>query len=75
MKEVIKLNLMFNITEYTIVYLFKTFIIWEFTNPFNWIINLPSYDGVIRFGILFCILIWQGMQIQFIKDYLNTKNK
>lgn len=34
---------------YTVVYLVKSFVLWEFTNPFDWIINLPTYLPEVRF--------------------------
>lgn len=42
-----------NIVLYTVVYLIKTFIIWQIENPFKWIIQIPTYSGEARFGILF----------------------
>ena len=46
---------------YTIIYLFKSFIVWNLTNPFQWIINIPTYDGVDRFMILFFVLFYLFM--------------
>ncbi len=66
MKKTLKLNFYLNVCEYTIVYLIKSFVIWEFKNPFEWIINLPTYAAQDRFMIFFIIVMWQGMQILFI---------
>lgn len=38
---------------YFIAYIIKTFVLWEFTNPFWWIINLPNYTTETRGIILF----------------------
>lgn len=50
---------------YTIVYILKSFIIWEFTNPIQWIINLPIYDEHTRFIIL-CFYILYNIVIGLI---------
>lgn len=54
-----------NVLEYTLVYLVKSFVIWEFTNPFQWIIDIPTYQPDTRGLILFAIALWQGIQIMF----------
>ena len=41
---------------YTLVYLCKTFIMFEFTNPFQWIIDIPIYTNTERGNILFYVL-------------------
>lgn len=63
---------------YIVVYLVKTFIIWEFTNPFSWIINMPNYDnetrGFIMFGIVFYYCFLYGILYdskESIKQLLN----
>lgn len=43
----------FQIAIYVIVYFIKTFVEWEFKNPFKWIIDIPTYDNEIRGMILF----------------------
>lgn len=42
---------------YTIYYLIKTFVIWKFTNPFDWIINIPNYTNDDRGTIIGGIII------------------
>ena len=33
---------------YVISYLIYSFIVFEFNNPFKWIINIPNYDNDVR---------------------------
>jgi hypothetical protein len=71
------INLSITIILYTIVYLIKSFVIWDLTNPFQWIIDIPKYDAEQRGLGLFAFVIWQGFQIGVIsypfKNYLFTK--
>jgi len=46
---------------YATVYLLKSFIIWKFTNPFFWIINLGTFGEGTRFLILFYTLFYYGV--------------
>ena len=75
-KKIILYNSLLNFVEYTIVYFIKSFIIWEFTNPFQWIINMPTYSEGTRFMILFYFLVWQIIQpvvmYQIFKHSLKT---
>lgn len=57
------LHLALTVCVWTIIYLFKTWVIWEFTNPFNWIIAIPTYDQGDRAGILIGVLMYQGIQM------------
>lgn len=43
---------------YIIIYLMKSFITWNLTNPFQWIIDIPTYDSVDRFLILIFMLFY-----------------
>jgi len=74
MKKVILYNWLIIALEYTIVYLVKTFIIWEFTNPFQWIIDLPTCTEGMRFMILFYFLAWQIIQPVIIYKVVNGKS-
>ncbi len=75
MKKVILTHWAFVLIEYTVIYLIKTFIIWEFKNPFEWIINLPSYDPGDRFLILFYFVAWQVIQYVIIYKHYFPKTK
>ncbi len=37
---------------YIISYLIYSFIVFEFNNPFKWIINIPTYDNEVRAVLL-----------------------
>lgn len=41
----------------------KTFVIWEFTNPFQWIVDIPTYDQNTRcmmcvFGVFYLVIVY-----------------
>lgn len=47
------------ITLYTILYFIFSFVQWNFYNPLQWIIDIPNYTELQRFGILSgWILYW-----------------
>lgn len=54
-----------------IAYLIKTFIIWEFTNPFNWIINMPNYDNETRGMIIVFIIMYYGVLYSILYEAKN----
>ena len=58
---------------YAIIYLCKSFVIFEFTNPFQWILDVPSYDGIQRFNILGMYMLWMFFKCLFI--FLAKTNK
>jgi hypothetical protein len=72
MKETLIKHWKLLFVEYAVVYLFYTFIFWEFKNPFQWVINIPSYSGETRFLILFYFIAIHSFQIFII--HIN-KNK
>jgi len=43
---------------YCIVYFLTSFVLWELKNPFQWIIDLPTYDYYQRFTLLFMIILY-----------------
>lgn len=60
---------------YTIAYLVRTFIMWEFTNPFSWIINLPEYSSCTRVMILIAFIFLYPIQLFLVYDILKNKSK
>lgn len=48
---------------YTAVYLSATFIMWEWKNPFQWVIDLPTYDGESRGAIFVSFIMYWGINI------------
>jgi hypothetical protein len=72
MKKTIILSLTMSTIIYAFIYMVASFIFWEFKNPFQWIINIPTYSPDGRFAILFFYLFYQG--IQFFCIYTNREN-
>lgn len=69
MKTIIKRSLFVSLIIWTAVYFIKTFIIWEFTNPFQWLIDIPNYTQEVRVCILFSYLIYQCVSIVFLFEF------
>ncbi len=76
-KTILKTALLFHTTQsiiiYVIVYLIYTFSIWRFKNPFEWIIDMPTYRNEDRFAILFGILFYTTISIGIHYISLNDK--
>lgn len=68
--DIIKLNFKLNLIEYSIVYFIKTFIIWEFKNPFKWIMDIPTASPDVRAVILILVVSWQLIQLIVISIWL-----
>jgi len=68
-----KFKTMFIINQcaYWSIYLIKSFIIWELNNPFQWIIDIPTYSESDRFQILFSILMVIGIETFIAKEGMN----
>lgn len=75
MKKAIAYTLMLNLCIYIVVYLIRTFVIWEFTNPIQWIIDIPIYSNFDRGLGLFCISFCQIIQIGIVYSVCNHKRK
>lgn len=65
-----KLFYKLHLITYMSMYLIKTFLVWEFTNPFWWILELPDYSSLTRFIILFYVLL-----IYFISKGMESRIK
>ena len=74
MNKYLKRCLIANTAGYWSVYLCKSFIVWEFRNPFQWIIDLPEYNQDIRFSILFFALFIVGIEGFIINSLSKPKN-
>ena len=59
---------------YWLIYLIKSFAIWEFTNPFRWIFDLSS-DSDLRIGILMGVFIALVISIVLYGVFLNKDGK
>lgn len=75
MKKILLINLILVFLEYSAAYLIKSFIIWEITNPFEWIINIPNYSSNERGMTLLCCITLQLVQISTIAQRVNEKTK
>lgn len=42
-----------SVSIYFTIYMIRTFCIWEFTHPFQWIIDIPEMNPESRFMLLF----------------------
>lgn len=71
--KALKIHVVINWILYILVYLIKTFCIWEFTNPFQWVVDLPTYDSGGRFIGLILVIFWQGAQFGVIFEAIKPK--
>lgn len=60
---------------YTFIYLFYSFTVWGFENPIRWIIELPTYTGTMRFGILLALLFYWAMLLSVVAQIESEKKK
>ena len=72
-----KFRTMFVINQcvYWSIYLIKSFVIWELNNPFQWIIDIPTYDDMQRFLIIFYILFIIGVEVFIAKNGMDENGK
>lgn len=59
MKKFVKQNLLTTFILYVLIYFIKTFVTWEFNNPFQWIIDMPKYEAESRGSILIIYIFYQ----------------
>ena len=62
-------QLIITVSTYFILYISKTFIMWEFENPFKWLIEIPTYSVGARFIILLSYSIYHSVVYAFIKCF------
>jgi len=74
-QKIMLANILINLSLYLIVYLIKSFIIWEFTNPVRWIINIPKYGQEARGFILFAYILYQSILLGAIMEGLFPNSK
>lgn len=61
---------------YTFLYLIYSFIIFEFNNPFQWILDIPNYEKLTRLLIIFyyvLFLVIKTIVVIRIKEYYEIK--
>lgn len=76
-KKVLKIMSLNTLVLYVLCYLIKTFVIWELTNPFQWILDLPVRDETYRVMTLLSIFAWTVfnaiISTAFFINFGNTK--
>ena len=58
MKKAIIIHTIQTLCLWVIIYLIRSFAIFELENPFKWIIDMPTYSINERSGILGCFLCY-----------------
>lgn len=56
-------------------YVIKTFVIWKFTNPFFWIIEMPNYSSNQRADGLFLAVVSIGIIAKVSIEYLKIEEE
>lgn len=74
-KKIIITGQLITLAIYIIIYLVGTFCLWEFRNPFQWIIDIPTYSNDSRFGILFGFVTYYTMLYCFVAGHYFQKEK
>lgn len=72
--ENLKQHFIISVILYSIIYLIKSFILFELTNPFWWILSLPQYTSGERAGVLSIIIFFQ-IFVHILKIGIFSKNK
>lgn len=75
MKDIFKTVFLFTSSLYTVVYMCVTFVIWEFRNPFQWIIDIPTYDLDGRGKVLCCVIFYYLLAFFYAKIFIDMKKK
>lgn len=60
---------------YLIVYLVTSFVIWDFKNPFQWILDLPKADIVMRCGVLIVFVFYYSCLYITMSDIQKEKDR
>lgn len=75
MRKIILRQQLLTISLYIFVYLCRSFIVFEFKNPFQWIIDIPKYDEETRLFIIFFGTIYYVASFIIINDHYKSKSK
>lgn len=65
-----KLQFGISVILYTLAYAVRSFIIWDFRNPFQWVLDIPIYSNDTRGMILFFWVIYQAILILAVTEFL-----
>lgn len=74
-KKIIITGQLITLALYIIIYLIGTFCLWEFKNPFKWIIDMPTYSGDSRFGILVGFFMYYAFLYCMVAGHYFQKEK
>ena len=69
----IKRTMIVTVAAYLFVYVCYSFTVFEFKNPFQWIINIPTYQTEERFGIMVGFLMYYGISFFAWHDHFKAK--
>lgn len=75
MKKAISIHMRIFWILYALVYLIKTFMIWQFENPFKWFIDIPTYTVEERGNFLAGLLAVHLLIIPFSSMFYTVKPK
>lgn len=59
----LKKTLKINIIAYATIYIIFSFVMWQLKNPFQWIIDIPTYEPPERFCLLILYFTYQFIVI------------
>jgi hypothetical protein len=62
-----------NFLIYSFCYLAKTWVIWEFTNPFRWVLDIPVYSNEDRGLILAFYFMYLIIHVVVFVVHTDTK--
>lgn len=71
--KVIKTHILQTIGIWIVWYFIWAFSIWEFYNPFQWIIDIPTYEWTNRFLILAYLFFYSAASILLWKEHYKNK--
>ena len=73
MRKILFINWIVNMCSFTIYYIIKTFVLWQITNPFAYILSIPYLSPCDLGEFLLYVSCWQLFQIFIIAINQATK--
>ena len=65
LKGFLKHQMPITLSIWAFCWICRCFILWQIKNPFEWIINVPTYSIEARGSILFCLLTYYGSSFAY----------